>query len=251
MPRQELMLWADLGQLLSDLPLSINRSLLLLLYNENGKLSIHLVTCGTGFVSGSQLMHTSCRINVCKTPALSNWIISPKSTISCQNSSLAHEPLALHDLLRSWKQEKRWLKALPWVPISVSLSNVTVRPTGHLATLWEYLIIPGKCCVLLLWHWWAKPRKTQRLIWKANSQRFAHFSFLPLPVEPFHKKFSVVCLLLWSLFSQTPPNLAGYRKQWNNNKKIICKIPTNHHLVTCLELVHSHTSLEKQSLKVW
>lgn len=43
MPSQEeLMPWTDLGQLLNVLPLSINRSLSLLLYNENRTFSIHL-----------------------------------------------------------------------------------------------------------------------------------------------------------------------------------------------------------------
>lgn len=104
----------------------------------------------------------------------------------------------------------------------------------------------------------SKPHKTQRWIWKANSQRLGHFSehsleksSVPLPEKLFHK-FSVFCLLLWSLFSPSLPNLAGHRKQWNQ-KNVTYKMATNrnsykslsHFWNRCILTLHSRSSLWK------
>lgn len=172
MPSQEeLVPWNDFGQLLNVLPLSINRSLLLLLYNENRKLSVHLEPYA---------------IWLCFWVTVTTYIMENKCLQDSSPEWPDHFPKIHHFmskfLIGSWASCSAWPtpflntgkkttegRALSWGPLSVSLSNVTVGPTGHLSTLWEYLIIPGKCCVPLLWHWWGNHKKTQRWIWKANS----------------------------------------------------------------------------------
>lgn len=60
------------------------------------------------------------------------------------------------------------------------------------------------------------------------------------------------CLLLWSLFSPSLPNLAGHRKQWNQ-KTVIYKMFTNHNSYKslphfwnrCILTLHSRSSLWK------
>jgi len=118
---------------------------------------------------------------------------------------------------------------------------------GHLATLREYLIIPGKCGVPLLWPWWAKHKiqkmnlrskflKAQTFLWTYPGENFCAFASKTIS--------QIFSALLVCLISSPPSrfpsllNLAGNRMQWNQktlslkwqqNSRVInpCCIPGN------------------------
>lgn len=105
----------------------------------------------------------------------------------------------------------------------------------------------------------SKPHKTQRWIWKANSYRLGHFSelsleksFVPLPVKLFHK-FSVFCLLLWSLFFPSLHLILLVTGSNETKKNVIYKMATSRNSYKCLShfwnwcilTFHSRTSVWK------